>query len=186
MAEVKVLVKGWTSVDSKDSGEESTCATISLITDENIRMVVDPGVLKDTGILINSLKKEGLSAGDINYVALTHSHADHFRNIGLFPNAKLLEFYGIWHGDKVEDWKEQFSRDIKIIKTPGHANTGISFLVSTSRGKIAVVGDVFWKENSPEKDPYADDMKTLAETRKRILKIADWIVPGHADIYEVK
>lgn len=187
MAEVKVLVAGWTTADSKSSEEkESTCATISLITDGEIKMVVDPGILKDRNILIEALKKENLKVKDINYVALTHSHADHFMNIGLFQNAKLLEFYGIWHEDTADDWKEDFSENIKIIKTPGHANTGISFIVNTSEGKIAVVGDVFWKEDYPEEDPYADNPKKLKESREKILKIADWIVPGHADMYKVK
>jgi len=187
MAEVKVLVKGYTSADSKTEDEkERTCATISLITDKDIKMVVDPGILKDKNILINALKKEGLEAKDINYVALTHSHADHFRNIGLFPNAKLLEFYGIWHEDTVEDWNEQFSENIKIIKTPGHSITGISFIVNTSKGKVAVIGDVFWKVNYPENDPYADNLPELDKSRKEIIKIADWIIPGHADMYKVK
>ncbi|MBU3912530.1 MAG: MBL fold metallo-hydrolase [Nanoarchaeota archaeon] len=188
MAEVKVLVKGFTSADSKpEAGEkEKTCATISLIIDGYIKIIVDPGILKDKNILINALKKEGLDVKDINYVALTHSHADHFRNIGLFPNAKLLEFFGIWHEDTVEDWKEDFTENIKIIKTPGHSNTGISFVVNTSKGKVAVVGDVFWKENHPKEDPYAECMEELRKSRQKILKIADWIVPGHADIFKVK
>lgn len=186
MAEVKVLVKGWTTADSSESGVESTCATVSLIRDGDMKMVVDPGVLKDKNVLIDALREENLEVGDINYVALTHSHADHFRNIGLFPDAKLLEFYGVWYEDRVEDWNEQFTKDIKIIKTPGHSKTGISFIVNTEKGVVAVIGDVFWKENFPEEDIYADDMRALMESRKTILEIADWIVPGHADMFQVK
>ncbi len=96
MAEVKVLITGYTSADSKSSdGKERTCATISLIQDKDINIIVDPGLLKDKRDLIDVLSKENLSPEDIDYVALTHSHADHFANIGLFPNAKLLEFFGI-------------------------------------------------------------------------------------------
>jgi glyoxylase-like metal-dependent hydrolase (beta-lactamase superfamily II) len=149
-------------------------------------MVVDPGVLESQQILIDALKKEGLGINDVNCVGLTHSHIDHYRNIGMFPSAKTVEFYGIWDKNTVEDWKEDFSENIKIIKTPGHSRTGISFLVNTANGKIAVVGDVFWKENYPEIDEYANDMKELKKSRKLVLKLADWIVPGHADIYEVK
>jgi glyoxylase-like metal-dependent hydrolase (beta-lactamase superfamily II) len=185
MAEVKVLVKGWTTADNP-GGKESTCATISLIKDEKIAMVVDPGILKDPQALISSLAQENLKPEEINYVALTHSHADHFKNIGLFSNAKLLEFYGIWFQDTVEDWQEQFSKNIKIIKTPGHANTSISFLVNTKKGVVAVVGDVFWKEDLPVIDPYADNPKLLEKSRKKIIEIADWIIPGHADIYKNK
>jgi len=183
MAEVKILVKGYTG---SDSGDEKTCATISLIRDENIMMVVDPGVLESQQVLIDALKKEGLGINDVNYIGLTHSHLDHYRNIGMFPGAKTLEFYGIWDKNTVFDWKEDFTENIKIIKTPGHSRTGISFLVNTNIGKVAVVGDVFWKENYPETDPYANDMKELKKSRKLVLKLADFIVPGHADIFRVK
>lgn len=47
MAEVKVLVRGYTSADVMDeSGEEKTCPTISLVKSDDIIMVVDPGVLE--------------------------------------------------------------------------------------------------------------------------------------------
>ena len=48
------------------------------------------------------------------------------------------------------------------------------------------IRDVFWQENKPEKDPYATDLSKLEESRKLVLERADFIVPGHADIYEIK
>jgi glyoxylase-like metal-dependent hydrolase (beta-lactamase superfamily II) len=187
MAEVKVLIKGYTSADSKEQeGEEKTCATITLVRDKDIVMVVDPGILESQQILIDTLKKEGLNIEDVNIVCITHSHIDHYRNIGMFPKAKTLEYYGLWDKNMMDDWKEQFTRDIKIIKTPGHSYDGISLIVNTPKGKIAIAGDVFWKRDSPIKDPYANDLKKLNESRKLILGIADWIVPGHADMYKAK
>lgn len=186
MAEVKILVEGYTNEDSKaKNDEEATACTISLVKDNDIVMIVDPGVLKDQQILVDALKKEGLGIEDITHVCLTHSHIDHFRNIGMFPKAKTLEYYGLWEGDTVDDWKEQFSEDIKIIKTPGHNSTGISLLVNTDKGKVAIIGDVFWKENEPKDDPYADDKVKLEESRKKILEIADYIVPGHSGMFKV-
>jgi len=102
MAEVKVLIKGYTS---EDSGGEKTCATITLVKDKDIVMVVDPGILESQKELVDALEKEGLSVDDVNIVCLTHSHIDHFRNIGMFPNAKTLEFYGLWDKNTVDDWK---------------------------------------------------------------------------------
>jgi glyoxylase-like metal-dependent hydrolase (beta-lactamase superfamily II) len=183
MAEVKVLVVGYTGADN---GDEKTQATITFIKDNDIIMVVDPGVLESQQVLVDALKKQGLKISDINYVGLTHSHLDHYRNIGMFPTAKTVEFYGIWDKNSCVDWKEDFSLGIKIIKTPGHSRTGISFIVNTSIGKVAVVGDVFWKKDFPLNDPYANDMKELLKSRKLILKLADYIVPGHADMYFVK
>ena len=187
MAEVKVLIKGYTTADSeKSEDEEKTCATISLVKDKDIVMMVDPGVLESQQILIEALKKQGLNINDINLVCLTHSHIDHYRNIGMFPDAKTLEYYGLWDKNKVDDWKEQFTDDIKIIKTPGHDKTSITLLVKTDKGIVAICGDVFWKENFPDEDEYADEPEKLKKSRMKIIKIADYIIPGHADIYKVK
>jgi len=184
MAEVKVLIEGY-FINDPPSGK--ACSTVSLVKDGNIRMVVDPGTSKNQETIIEALKKEGLTIKDINWVCLTHSHIDHYRNIGMFPNAKTLEYWGIWEGDKeAVNWKEQFTKDIKIIKTPGHDKTSITLLVKTNKGIVAICGDVFWKENFPEEDPYADDPEKLKESKKKVLELADWIVPGHANIYEVR
>lgn len=83
----------------------------------------------------------------------------------------------------VEDWNEQFTDDIKIIKTPGHSYDGITLFVKTGRGVIAICGDVFWKENSPKNDPYASDKEKLQESRKRVLEMADYIIPGHGKMF---
>jgi glyoxylase-like metal-dependent hydrolase (beta-lactamase superfamily II) len=182
MAEVKILIEGYTGADS---GEEKTCATISLVKDKDIVMVVDPGVLESQEMLVSALKKEELNIDDVNIVCLTHSHIDHYRNIGMFPKAKTLEFYGLWDKNTVEDWDEQFTDDIKIIKTPGHNSTSITLLVKTEKGTIAICGDVFWKKNYPEKDIYADDFEKLKESRKKVLASADWIIPGHSGMYKV-
>lgn len=186
MAEAKILVKGYTNADSVDKeGQEKTCPTISLVLDKNVVMVVDPGVLDNQKILVDALGKEGIKVGDVNFVCITHSHIDHYRNIGMFPDAKTLEYFGIWDGGAVSDWKEDFTDNIRIIKTPGHDNTSITLLVKTEKGVVAVCGDVFWKENEPKKDAYAQDLKKLEESRKRVLKEADWMIPGHGPMYKV-
>lgn len=188
MAEVKVLIEGYTTADSKKFGEEKTCPTITLVKDGDIVMIVDPGILEDQKILVEKLREEGLAIKDANIVCITHSHIDHYRNIGMFPKAKTLEYFGLWDKNIVEDWKEQFTKDIKIIKTPGHNYDCISLLVKTKKGDVAIVGDLFWKENFPEPgdDPYASDREKLKENRKEILKIADYIIPGHGKMFKVE
>ena len=187
MAEVKILVQGYTNADSKEkSGEEKTCPTITLVRDKDIIMVVDPGILESQQILIDALKENGLSVSDVNLICLTHSHIDHYRNMGMFPDAKVLEYFGLWSKASVQDWQEQFTDDIKILKTPGHDYTAITLFVKTEKGVVAICGDVFWKENSPEEDPYASDPGKLRESRRKVLKMADWVIPGHGDIFKVK
>ncbi|MFH1592536.1 MAG: MBL fold metallo-hydrolase [Candidatus Woesearchaeota archaeon] len=185
MAEVKILVEGYTSADNPDA-EEKTCATIVLVRDKEFVIVTDPGVLEDQSILIRALKEEGLTVEDVNTIFLTHSHIDHYRNAGMFPNAKVIEYYGVWDKNTVDDRQNKLTEDIEIIETPGHNYTSITLLVKTEKGTIAIVGDVFWKENYPETDEYADNPEKLKETRKLVLEKADYIIPGHAGIYKVK
>lgn len=183
MAKVKVLVQGYLSQDN----EGRTGSTVSLILDGDIAMIVDPGFLRDRQVLTDALKKEGLSVNDINIVCITHSHIDHYANMGMFGNAKILEYFGIWDKDgRVEDWQERFTEDIQILKTPGHNETCITLFVKTDDGTVAVCGDVFWKENYPEIDPYATDLKKLEHSRKLVVDMSHWIVPGHGAIYRTQ
>jgi glyoxylase-like metal-dependent hydrolase (beta-lactamase superfamily II) len=189
-AEVKILVVGETNAgEVVETNEERTRPTITLIREGDLNIIVDPGILESQQILIDALASEGLVAEDINIVCITHSHIDHYRNVGMFPKAKILEHYGLWNKEFVEDWPEHFSPHIRVIRTPGHDYTGITLLVTTEDGVVAICGDVFWKENYP-KDPkddiYASDTEKLAKSRKLILEMADFIIPGHAGMYEVK
>ena len=105
----------------------------------------------------------------------------------MFPNAKSVDVWGSWDGDKeLKPLKKDFSKNIKIIKTPGHSEDSISFIVKTSEGIVSICGDVFWKKDYPKKDPYVVNSKLLEQSRKKILKISDYIVPGHADMYKIK
>jgi glyoxylase-like metal-dependent hydrolase (beta-lactamase superfamily II) len=186
MAEVKILIQGFTNADTQEGEEEKTCPTITLIKDKDFNIIVDPGVLESQEVLIDKLKEEVLSIDDIDIVCITHSHIDHYRNIGMFPKAKTLEFFGLWNGQTADDWQEQFSDDIRIIKTPGHNYDAISLLVKTEKGTVAVVGDVFWKQGLPKEDPYATNSKELEQSRQKILALADYIIPGHGPMYKVE
>lgn len=187
-AQVKILVEGYTNADSvAETGEEKIRPTITLIKDGELVMVVDPGVLENQQILVYALKEEGLTLDDVNVVCITHSHIDHYRNAGMFPNAKILEYFGLWDKDTVEEWSEHFSVNVQVIKTPGHDYTDITLFVTTNDGIVAICGDVFWKENYPENphdDIYAQDAEKLEQSRELILMMANWIVPGHGKMYK--
>lgn len=138
-AKVRILVEGYTS---DDGDTENSCSTITLVQDENLNMIVDPGTLPDQKILIDALKQEGLTPDDIDAVYITHSHVDHYRNIGMFKDAKTLERWGWWIGDVSEDYSDP-SENIKMIMTPGHSVDGTTLFVETDKRTVAICGDVF-------------------------------------------
>ncbi|MEK7203189.1 MAG: MBL fold metallo-hydrolase [Patescibacteria group bacterium] len=180
MPKVNILIKGYVSEKSDDT----SCCTITLVQDGKNKMVVDPGTAKSQKLIVNALKIHNLKPKDITHVCITHSHMDHYRNIGMFPNAKALDYWGLWDGDKLTEQKSQFAKNIKIIKTPGHNYDGITLLVKTTQGIIAICGDVFWKKDYPKADPYASNKLKLVQSRAKVLKLADFIIPGHNDIYK--
>jgi len=187
-AEVKILLEGYTNAnDVGETGVERNRPTITLVRDGDLIMVVDPGVLESQQTLVDALKREKLTVEDVNYICITHSHIDHYRNIGMFPDAKTVEYYGIWDKNTTEKWSENITPNIRVLHTPGHDYTGITLFVTTSRGVVAICGDVFWKENyprDPRDDAFASDPERLKESRSMVLKMADWIIPGHSAMYK--
>jgi glyoxylase-like metal-dependent hydrolase (beta-lactamase superfamily II) len=148
--------------------------------------------------LLKKLAEEKLKPKDVDMIFLTHYHLDHSLNIRLFPDCKVLDGNEINNDDKIFSYSGKIPKtNIKVIETPGHANEHASLLVETKKGKIAVAGDVFWWRTDEEqkidyeslmnhKDPYVKDEKILKESRRKILEIADWIIPGHGKMFKVK
>lgn len=187
-ASVTILLEGYTNAGATaDIGKEITRPTVTLIRDGDLRVVVDPGIMEDQQLLVDALAKQGLVPEDIDIVAITHSHLSHYRNAGMFKDANILEYFGLWDGETVEDAPEQFSPHIQLVKTPGHDRTGISLFVDTPDGVIAVCGDVFWRDNyprEPREDKFASDPSELARSRSLVLQKADWIIPGHGPMFK--
>ena len=193
MAKIKVLIKGYAREINK---EEFASSTTILIQDEGVRVVVDPGMNRRA--LLDALLKEELKPEDINFVIVTHTHLDHSLLAGIFENAKILDNSDTFSFDgQISEHEGRVpGTNIEIIGTPGHDQFHCSVLVKTEDlGKVVVAGDVFWWADEEEqktdkqsllehKDPYVKDEKALRESREKILEIADYIIPGHGEIFK--
>ncbi len=195
MNKVKVLIQGYAR---EENNAEFASSTATLIKEGNLNIIVDPGM--DRKLLLEALREENLSLDKINYVILTHYHLDHTLLTGIFENAKIMDNTDIFSWDgKIEAHKGKVpGTDINIISTPGHDMFHCSVLVQTKDlGKVAIVGDVFWWTDGQEqrtdkkslmqhKDPYVKNEKELEESRRKILEIADYIIPGHGKMFKVR
>ncbi len=142
MAEVKVLVEGYAKELKKGWVASST---VCLITTENKKIITDPGCNRKK--LLEALNREGLTTNDINYVFLSHCHPDHILLAGIFEKAKFVTFDTnlMYNKDQLLKFnKHVLGKDIEVIETPGHVLEHLSLLVNTSKGKIAIAGDVIW------------------------------------------
>ncbi len=192
MPEIKVLIEGYAR---QIQNGWLASSTVTLVKTSNKNIIIDPGCNREK--LLAALGKENLKVDDIDFVFLTHNHLDHALLAGIFSNARILtteEIYKndnqIAHGNIIPD------SDLKIIQTPGHCNEHCSLVVPTEKGVYVVAGDVFWYVDGEKQTadigkvddahPAEVDMKKLTESRKKILQIADWIIPGHGKMFKVE
>jgi glyoxylase-like metal-dependent hydrolase (beta-lactamase superfamily II) len=185
MAKVKILIKGYV----KENGSK-VVPTTTLIQDEKINIIVDPGMGKNKKETLKKfLEKEHLDFNNINIVFCTHYHLDHIQYIGLFPKAKIIDYKFIYQDNNWLNHQGEgyhLSPNVFIIHTPGHSPEHASLGVKTFKGTIVVAGDVWWHSDfTPKIDRMAWNQKILEKSRKRILKIADYIIPGHGGMVRV-
>jgi len=176
MTNIKILVKGYYRPKPV-----KVCSTITLVQDDNINIIIDPGSVKNPDIIHNSLMKNGLTAENIHCVCITHSHIDHYKNVSLFKNASVIDYWGEWKNDLfIENTSNRnITENVSILMTPGHSKDSISFIINTKDNVIAVCGDVFWFKNGPEYDSLAEDHTALKISRQLLINKADLIIPGH-------
>jgi glyoxylase-like metal-dependent hydrolase (beta-lactamase superfamily II) len=200
MSEIKILIEGYAKqIDPFDKLRAGSgwlaSSTVTLVKSKGKSLIVDPSCNREK--LLAVLDKENLKVEDIDFVFLTHNHLDHALLAGIFPNARVLtteEIYKndnqILHNNKIPE------TDLEIIQTPGYCSEHCSLVVPTEKGVCVVAGDVFWYvegENQTADVGKVDDahlaevnMKKLIESRKKILEIADWIIPGHGKMFKVE
>ena len=194
MVEVKVLIPGYAK---KIKNGWLASSTVTLIESNQKKIIIDPGCNRKR--LLEELSKNNLKTTDIDFVILTHNHTDHILLAGIFENAKVLDDSEIYTNDKqIEHHNKIPETDIEIIKTPGHDMFYCSVLVNDEKlGNVVVGGDLFWWSDGEEqktdkesliehKDIYVKNKKQITESRKKILEIADYIIPGHGNMFKVK
>jgi glyoxylase-like metal-dependent hydrolase (beta-lactamase superfamily II) len=193
MAEVKVLIEGYAK--KLKEGWIASPSTV-LIKDSGLKILVDPGSNKK--LLSERLAEENLKPEDIDMIFVTHYHLDHTLNIRLFPDCDVLDNNEINRDDQIFSYSGNIPKtNVKVISTPGHAKEHASLLVETDKGNVIIAGDLWWWTEDEEqktdydslmekKDPYVKDEKILKESRKKVLEVADWIIPGHGKMFKVK
>lgn len=181
---VKIIKLGYFKWIGKNRCQ--TGSNVVLICDSGKNILVDTGSPGEDKKIIAGLKKEKLKPKDIDIVVLTHPHADHIANNFLFPKALFIDSLGEFKGDKflLAKAERQITKNIRTTKTPGHALEDISIIVNnTEFGIIAIIGDLFWR-GGDSKLIQVESPKNLAGSRKKILLMADYLIPGHGKMFK--
>jgi hypothetical protein len=80
-----------------------------------------------------------------------------------------------WHWRDAEGY--QLTPAITLIRTPGHSLEDITTLAGTRHGVVAFTH--LWNAADSVGDRHAVDLEALHAGRRRVLAVADTIVPGH-------
>ena len=190
MNSIKVLIEGYARMN--DDETMSASSSTILITSNDLRVLVDPGTSPN---LLEKLKEVNLGPDSIDFIFLTHFHIDHVLNIRFFPNTPILDSETIYTGDKESFYSDIIpGTEIQVMKTPGHATEQASLVVSVENEVYVLAQDVFWWMDGKQRsdtiqnlmkleDPYANDHDALLVSRKKVLEMADWIIPGHGKMF---
>ncbi|TMG34105.1 MAG: MBL fold metallo-hydrolase [Chloroflexi bacterium] len=163
------------------AGADGVASTVSLVRDGAAVIVIDPGMVRDRWEILDALSSSGVDPTAVTDVVLTHHHPDHTVNIALFPEARVHDHWAIYHRDTWTDRAADgflLSPSVRLIATPGHTRQDITILAGTPDGIVAFT-HLWWSAEGPDEDPLAEDMQALHASRRRVLQVADRVVPGH-------
>jgi glyoxylase-like metal-dependent hydrolase (beta-lactamase superfamily II) len=189
--EVKVLKPGYAT--RVGPAQQRADGSITLIKGPT-NIVVDTGGPWDRPFLLEKLREEGLQPGEIDFVICTHGHSDHVGNVNLFPEATVIVSHDVSKGDLYTS--HDFARgpyriddDVDVVATPGHTAQDVSVVVRTTRGTYVVAGDLFECAEDLEHDELwrslSEHPEEHARSRQKVLDLADFIVPGHGEMFGV-
>jgi len=189
LAQVIVLMPGYAVWKEKQQAQKAD-GTITLIKSHK-NIIVDTGLPKDKPLILKQLKANGLKPSDIDYVICTHGDADHISNNNLFPKAPLIVGFDIYDGDLATFFQKNLKIDDNITVTAmtGHDDRSIGVLAKTKKGLVAITGDLFeakndWK-NAKNWISFSKRPKSQIKNRAKIWELADYIVPGHGNIFKI-
>ena len=186
LAKLKVIREGYFRWIEKLLSSEVTCTT-TYIEDGGKKVIVDVANTGEEQALLTVLKNEKIDPNEIDFVVLTHSHPDHVGCLHLFPKAEYIGAGVRWKGSRHEYWHGEtlaLTDDIYVLRTPGHTVDSCSVIANTASGVVAMVGDLWWALNDPKLLVVSNEAE-LKRSRKKIIELAEYIVPGHDKMSKV-
>ncbi|NWI48599.1 MBLC1 protein, partial [Picathartes gymnocephalus] len=191
---VRVLQVGFNTPNP--DGSSRADGSVTLVSGGPLTVLVDTGGPWLRPLLPRLLQEQGgVTPADVTHVVVTHGHSDHVGNINLFPSATLLVGFdlsrpgglfvpqGLARGVPLE----LHPGHLRVTPTPGHTRAHVSLLVSgTELGTVAVAGDTFERSGDEgEWEALSEEPAEQRRSRRRLVALADVIVPGHGEPFRV-
>lgn len=170
-------------------------------------MLYDVGHAPNRQGLVAGLATRGLKPADVPRVFLSHLHVDHVLNIDLFPTSTQVfvsraewDYVATPHKDdefvpwlireqlgkydlRLLDDEGEFEPGLRHMLVPGHTPGCAALVLDTAaKGRVVIAGDAikYSKEVIRQAcDAAFDTKENGTRSIKKILAMADRIVPGH-------
>ena len=181
-ASVFVLNEGYAGLPGDD---ERVASTVTLITDGDAVIIVDPGMVASREALLAALDSHGFSGADVTDVVFSHHHPDHTVNAALFPSARIHDHWAMYVGDRWVDRDAdglELGPSVRLLRTPGHTAEDISTVASTA-DEVYVCTHAWWMAEGPAEDPLGASDVDLRASREKLLSFATVIIPGHGPAF---
>lgn len=196
--ELKVLSPGFATWIQPEKVMKAS-GSCTLIQSANHKVLVDTLGPWEGDRLKSLLQNQGLHPHDIDVVVCTHGHPDHVGNLNLFTRSRVhIVGFSVYEEDRYSmhpfDRGEPFEigDGIEVIPTPGHTLTCVSVIARNvhKMGTVVVAGDLFereadLKDDSIWKNAGSENPASQRLHRQKVLETADFVVPGHGDIFKV-
>lgn len=211
LGDLQVLLHG---VPCKTSRGWLGYCSIVLIPLEEGWALFDTGHYSDRSLLLQVLKRIGLSPLDIRSVFVSHLHFDHILNLSLFKNASLkVAKAEIEHARRVsagevedtdvpENWQailDQHEVDLiegpqridgrtEVEVLPGHTPGGL-VVYRRCPETVAVCGDVIknaWDAVKGEPGVIRGDFTAAGRSIRHVLEKSRVIIPGHDRPFSIR
>ncbi|NXL12724.1 MBLC1 protein, partial [Mesembrinibis cayennensis] len=190
---LRVLQEGYST--PRADGTTRAAGTVTLVRGGPVTALVDTGGPWHRRRLLRLLAAHGLSPRAVTHVVCTHGHSDHVGNVNLFPAAILAVGLDLSRGDGCY-LRHGLAKGrpyvlhpggLEVTATPGHTLGHVSVVVrGTSLGTVVVAGDLFEREEDEEEwRALSEDPEKQERSRRRVLAMADVIVPGHGPPFRV-
>lgn len=212
-AKIDILQSGYSRWIEKPSSMQANGTSTLVTTETGKKILVDTLGPWDRQHLIDLLFERNLSPENIDLLVCTHLHSDHIGNLNLFVNCPqiigdqlsrkldLFEF-DIFRSNSSLSPNQSITKgvecielypDVELWSTPGHTSNCCSLVIRNveNLGTVAIVGDLFESENDLINDNIWIEAGSFNQTiqrknREHMLNIADYIVPGHGEMFKVK
>jgi glyoxylase-like metal-dependent hydrolase (beta-lactamase superfamily II) len=169
----------------RDGDNERVAGTVTLITDGDVVIIVDPGMVASREALLAALGSHGFSGADVTDVVFSHHHPDHTVNAALFPSARIHDHWAMYVGDRWVDRDAdglELAPSVRLLRTPGHTAEDISTVASTA-DDVYVCTHTWWMAEGPAEDPLGSSGEQLRASRDKLLAFATVIIPGHGPAF---